>query len=97
MCYVPLSLKSAYWFGASSPSAMTFSFGAELGALSFLGCAFITDQAMAIIAQRTTLTALFVEEQCHYPGPDDTRCLDLSSACVQRYAPVMGASKWCGS
>jgi hypothetical protein len=49
----------------------------------------MTDDAMAVIAQRTTLTALFVEEQCHYPGPDDTRWCDCKSACVQRYALVV--------
>jgi hypothetical protein len=53
---------------------MVASSGADLRALSVIDCGFMTDLAMAAIAESgLSLTALFVEEQCGYPGPDDTR------------------------
>lgn len=47
-------------------------FGADLGALSLFNCAFVWGDAMTVIAQHaSSLTALFVEEQCDwYEGPD---------------------------
>lgn len=60
----------------------------------------MTDRAMAALAQcglSRSLTALFIEEQCRYPGPDDTRWLDLKSASERRYAPVVGVSEGCES
>jgi hypothetical protein len=81
ICYLPLCLRFAHCFGAST-SAVTSLFGADLGALSLMGCAFMTDEAMSVVALCSSLTALFVEEQCDYPRPDDTRLLDFKRACV---------------
>ena len=76
-----LCLKAAHCFGAST-SAVTSLFGADLAALSLLDCAFMTNEAMSVVALCSSLTALFVEEQCDYPRPDDTRLLDFQAACV---------------
>ena len=78
-------------------SAIALQSGADLEALSIVDCGFLTDRAMGAIAQCTKITALFVEEQGYYPGRDDTRWLDLRSACVWRNAPVVGVSEGCGS